>query len=167
MKKIPLLFFCVIFLFCGCSREPEPPEKSFSSKISASLNGIKIKADITSNSSDFITVKLKSPKCLNGYTYSYKDGNFKISYKNFRIKANGNYIPNTSFPQIIYNVIRSMKIEDNCVYQGKYNSLAKFRGRCDSGKYTLTTDFSTGLIKEISIKENKFDAKFTNTKPIN
>ncbi|MCH5304328.1 MAG: hypothetical protein J1E41_05645, partial [Ruminococcus sp.] len=116
---------------------------------------------------DFIVIKMKSPECMNGYTYSYKDGNFKISYKNFNIDADGSYLPNTSFAEIIYNVIRSIKKEGNCIYQGEYNSFAEYKGNCDSGMYTLTTDFSTGLIKEISLKENKFKAKLKKIKEIN
>lgn len=160
MKKLTLLIFCLAVFFSGCSASVKPPEDNFTAKFSASINGIKLKGSINSVSNNTMTIKITSPKALKGYTYSYKSGRLTLTYKSLELNAEDGYLPKSDFSKMLYNVIKSLKKEDNCVLESSYNFSAEYKGNCDSGKYTLVTDKSSGLIKEISLKENKFTFKY-------
>lgn len=160
MKKIPLLFFCVIFLFTSCSSEPAPIARSFTANVTATCNGIKIRAKVTAEEHNLLTVTMYSPKAVRGYSYTYKDGSINISSGNMSIDADGDYLPPTAFPQIIYNVLSTVGQEDNCTVNGIYNSSVEYKGSSSSGKYTIRSDFSTGAPESIKISAINFSATF-------
>lgn len=155
MKKLPLLFFCVIFIFCGCETAPKPPCDKFSSKFTAKYNGERLSGEICSSSNSTLTLSLSSPEALKGCTYFYKGDKLRLTYKNFKLKAEPGYFGEKDFSLIVFNVIKSLKNEENYTLEGVYNSNSEYKGSCGSGKYRITCDKATGLIKQISLKENK------------
>lgn len=160
MKKLPLLFFCVIFLFTSCSAEPAPIARSFTANVTATCNKVKIRAKVTAEEHNLLTVSIYSPKAVRGYTYTYKDGGLNISSGNMNIDADEDYLPPTAFPQIIYNVLSTVGQEENCTINGVYNSSVEYKGSSTSGKYTLRSNFSTGAIERIKIGSLSFSATF-------
>lgn len=159
MKKLPLLFLCFIFIFGGCKSKPAFPQDRFKGNFSAVEKGAEIKGEIVSNSNNSMLIKVTSPKVMKGYTYRYKDDKLTISYENMNILSESDYLPSSAFPQIVFNVIRSLKKEDNCVLKGSYNSFAEYKGNCDSGEFTIKSEINSGFIKEISLKEIKINFK--------
>ena len=160
MKKLPLLFFCLILLFTSCSSEPAPTSRSFTANVTATCNGTKFRAKVTSEEHNLLTVTMYSPKAVRGYTYTYKDGGINISSGNMNIDADEDYLPPTAFPQIIYNVLSTIGQEDNCTVNGIYNSSVEYKGSSSSGKYTIRSNFSTGAIESIKISSQGFSATF-------
>ncbi len=163
MKKIPLLFFCVIFLFSSCSSQPAPIARNFTANVTATCNRVKIRAKVTAEEHNLLTVNMYSPNALRGYTYTYKDGKLNLSSGNMNIDADENYLPPTAFVQVIYNVLSTIGQEDNCTVNGIYNSSVEYKGSCASGKYTLRSNFSTGAIESIKISSIGFSAAFKST----
>lgn len=167
MKKLPLLFFCVIFLFTGCQNAPAEPVDKFSGTLKTVYNGVKVRAELSSGSNNSLNLRLSSPENMNGYSYSFKNDKLVLTYKNFKIKSEKDYLNKRDFSVILYNVVKSFKKEDNLVLRGSYNSFAEYKGDCESGGYILKTEPDSGLPKEISIKELNLNIKFNNVKPIN
>lgn len=165
MKKLPLLFFCVIFLFTSCSSQPAPIERSFTANVTATCNSLKIRAKVTAEEHNLLTVTMYSPKAVRGYTYTYKDGDVNLSYNNMNIDANGDYLPPTAFPQVIYNVLSTIAQDDNCTLNGIYNSSVEYKGESASGNYTIRSDYSTGAIESIKISSLNFSATFKSVEP--
>lgn len=167
MKKLPLLFFCVIIILCGCGNADKPPADRFKADFKAVYKDIKLSGKLYSASNNALVVKLSSPDSLNGYVYNYKNDKLSISYKNMNIKSKYNYLPDTDFSKSVYNVLRSLKKENNCKVINSYNSILEYKGRCDSGDYTISAEKGSGIIKNISIKENKLNIKIINAEIIN
>lgn len=164
MKKLPLLFLCVIILLGGCKSEAAFPLDKFKGNFTAYEKDVKIKGEIISDSNNYMVLKVSSPKSMKGYTYSYKDDKLKINYSNMNIASETDYLPESAFSQVIFNVIKSLKKEENCVLTGSYNSFSEYKGNCDSGEYRIKSDINRGFIKEISLKEIKI--KFNNISEI-
>ena len=167
MRKLPLLFFCVIILLSGCSAVSEPPADKFKADFSASYKGVKLKGKIYSPSNSALTVTLISPKPMRGYVYKYERDKLSLSYDNMNIKSSVNYLPESDFTKSVYNVIKSLKKENNLKTVNSYNSYTEYKGGCESGVYTIKAENSSGFIKNISLKENKIEIKLFNTKAIN
>lgn len=166
MKKLPLLIFCLIILLCSCSVISKPPADKFKSDFTCKNNGMILKGKIYSYSNNMLTIKLSSPSSMNGYIYRYKNDKFTLSYKNLLITSDTSYLPENDFSRTVFKIIQSLKKENNLVKSDDYNSLTEYNGSCDSGEYKLICG-NSGVIKEISLKENKFNIKFTSPKSIN
>lgn len=164
MKKLSLLFFCVIFIFTSCSPKPAPIAKCFSARFSANCNGVKAEGSITNNSHNITTVKITCPESMNGYTYSYKNNALTVKYRAMYVNAAEDYLPQGALPTVLYNILKSLNKEDNCYLSGTYNSYAEYKGSCDSGKYTITTEFSTGIIRKIRVDSMDFVCRLKNVK---
>lgn len=166
MKKLPLLFLCVIFLFTGCGKNPAEPVDKFSGNISAEYNGVKIKAEITSCSNNTLNLKITAPKAMKGYKYRFKDDELTLTFKNMKLESDKDYLYKRDFSVITYNILKSIKKEDNLVLRGAYNSFTEYKGGCESGDFILKSDTESGIIKEFSIKELNYKAEFNKLKPI-
>jgi hypothetical protein len=165
MKKLPLLFFCLILALSGCTA-PSAPVDSFKAKFKAKSNGVTLKGKIYSSSNNTVTIKISYPDALSGYVYSFKNNKLNLSYNNLYLKSESEYLPEGDFSRTVYNVLRSLKKEDNIKVDKSYNSLTEYKGSCESGKYALVCD-NLGKIKEISLKENNFNIKFSSISLIN
>ncbi len=161
MRKIPLLFFCVILILSGCSQSVKYPTDKFKGSYAFTGSGYKIKGDIYSVSNNLMTISVKSPSSMKGYRFKYKNDKLSISYNNMKLKSDREYLPKEAFSQVIFNVIRSLKKDDNCTLQGEYNSFAEYKGSCDSGEYTLKASKNSGLIRQISLKEYSIHFKIS------
>ncbi len=160
MKKLPLLFLCLIILLGGCKAEPAFPLDKFKGKFTAFEKDVKLKGEIISDSNNCMALKLSSPESMRGYIYKYTDDKLSIHYCNMNIDCEVDYLPKGAFSQVIFSVIKSIKKEENCVLTGSYNSFAEYKGNCNSGEYRIKSDIINGFIKEISLKEIKI--KFNN-----
>ncbi len=164
MKKLPLLIFLFIFIFCGCTTVYKYPADKFSADFSAKYNSVNIRGKIISSSNKSMIIKIISPETMNGYSYEYKDNALSIKYKNYIIKTEPDYLPDTDFSKILFNTVKSIKKEDNLKLYNNYNSNLEYKGACESGEYTIISDKNSGYIKQISLKENKFKAIFNHIK---
>lgn len=164
MKKLPLLFLCFVLLLSGCESSPTFPCDRFKGNFTAIKKDVKIKGEIISDSNNCMLIKVNEPESMKGCTYSYKDDKLSINYDNMKIDCDSDYLPDTAFAQVVFNVIKSLKKEDNCVLQGSYNSFTEYKGSCNSGEYLIKSDKDNGYIKEISLKEIKI--KFKNVSDI-
>lgn len=164
MRKLPLLFLCFILLLSGCKSNLSFPLDRFKGNFTAIKKDVKIKGEIISDSNNYMLLKVSSPESMKGCTYIYKDDKLSISFDNMNIDCDSDYLPDTAFSRVIFNVIRSLKKEDNCVLQGSYNSIIEYKGNCDSGEYLIKSEKSSGNIKEISLKEIKI--RFNNINEI-
>jgi hypothetical protein len=160
VKKLSLLFFSLIFVLSSCAQDPAPIVKSFTSVVSSNCNGQKIKAKVTSDNHNVIYIEVSSPASMKGYSYTYKDNTLTIKYKTFKVTAETSYLPDTAFSSIIYNVLTALNKENNCYCTGSDNGWATYGGKCDSGKFKITTEYSTGVIRKIEIKSINFSGSF-------
>ena len=159
MKKPLLIFLFIMICFTSCAVKPAEPGLNFSERIIANYRDMRIYADIVSNKHNILTLRLKSPDSMRGLTYYYKDKKFRMYYRNMKVKAEDNYLPDNAFAQCIYNALKHI----NC---GEYemksadNSSAEYYGSCESGKFSFSTNASTGKITEIKIISRNLDVKF-------
>lgn len=164
MKKLSLLFLCLILLLCSCSREPAPIVKFFTGTVTANCNGEKIKAQIHSDNQKLLNITITFPQSMKGCSYTYTAGNLKTKYKNLVADTTTDYLPSKAFPSIIYNTLSSLNRENNCHLISTTEATVTYSGTSDSGKYTLTTEFRTGALKSIEIKSIDFKAEFQKVK---
>lgn len=164
MRKLPLLFFCVIILLSGCSVVSKPPVDKFKADFSASYKDVKLRGKIYSPSNSALTVTLISPDSMRGYVYKYERDKLSLSYDNMNIKSSVNYLPESDFTKSVYNVIKSLKKENNLKNVNSYNSFTEYKGSCESGVYTIKAESSSGIIRNISLKENKLNIKLSDVK---
>ena len=167
MRKLPLLFFCVIFLLSGCTGSNKPPSDKFKADFKASYKDVKLSGKIYSASNSALTITLLSPEPMKGYVYKYERDKLSLTFNNMNIKSSVDYLPDSDFTKSVYNIIKSIKKENNLKAVNNYNSLTEYKGKCGSGIYILKTESSSGLIKQISLKENKLSIKLSNVKEIN
>ena len=157
MKRI-LFIIPLIILMASCSVQPAAIQKEFKAEITANYNKIKIKADVIS-AGHSLKIEIKSPDNLNGYVYSYKSSDLSVKYGDLILNTEYNYIPVNAFSSIIYNVLEAYG-RDELNYIGKYNTKARFSGKCESGNFIISSDYNTGYISEIEIKDLNFKAEF-------
>ena len=167
MKKLSLLFLFILIFFTSCSNSPSPIVRSFSAQVSATSGGVEIKGKITANKQNIFTAQITSPSTMKGYTYTYKDSKLRLEYKGMIVDAEEEYLPDTAFPTVIYNVLKSLNKENNCYLSSSDNALAVYKGKSDSGDFILTAEFTTGAIKKIEVEDINFTVEFSNIKIIN
>lgn len=163
MRKITLLFFSVLIIllaFTSCHKEPAPIVCNFSGKFTAFCNGVKIQGKAVVNKNNILSLAISSPESMESYTYYYKEDRLFVKFENMKVKAGSNYLPKTAFPSIVYNIFRSLSKENNCYLSGENELYAEYKGNCDSGEYTITTQYSMGTIDEIRIEAIDFKIKF-------
>lgn len=162
MRKITLLFFSVLLVISltSCKKEPAPIVMNFSADFTAQCNGVEIQGNVVVNENDMLSLSLTQPESMKGYTYTFKDSKFTMEYDGMKVEAETNYLPQTAFPSVIYNVLRSLKKENNCYFDTANELFADFKGSCDAGEYTITTQYSMGTISEIKIPSLDFSVKF-------
>ena len=153
MKKL-LLIFPVLFLFVSCGTQSPKPVRGFTADIVSEYNYTEIKAELVADESRYISLRFDSPESMKGSTYIFTDGKVKITSDSAKVSAEDNYLPDTAFPKIVYNVLISLGREGNL----QNNSQKEYNGSCDSGKFNLTVDDS-GRITAISIKALGFAAQ--------
>ena len=158
LKIIPIFILCLTL--CSCSKKPAEIKKDFSSTIDCDYNGTKLKAEISAEKHNDLVIKMLEPRGVEDYAYTYKGGRLNINYNDLNIDSADDYLPSSSFAEAIYNVLKSVNSE-KAVLNGSYNSLAEYKGKCDSGNYILKTDINTGYISELEIKEIKLTASFS------
>lgn len=158
LKIIPIFILCLTL--CSCSKKPAEIKKDFSATIDCDYNGTKLKAEINAEKHNDLVIKMLEPRGVEGYAYTYKGGRLNINYNELNIDSADDYLPSSSFAEAIYNVLKSVNSE-KAVLNGSYNSLAEYKGKCDSGNYILKTDINTGYISELEIKEIKLTASFS------
>ena len=83
------------------------------------------------------------------------------------VDAEEGYLPDSAFPAVIYNVLKSLNKENNCYLSSSDNAFAVYKGKSDSGDFILTAEFTTGAVKKIEVESIGFTAEFSNIKLIN
>ncbi len=162
MRKIALLFFvCVLFL-TSCSSEPSDIITNFSATTKIEYNNVNIEGNIVTNKNNILTFTVTSPTSMEGYEYNYKNGELTINYGNLTVNAEQDYLPQYSFVKVLYNVLTSLSAENNCYLDSSDNALAWYKGSCNSGKYSIEAEYSTGVIHKITVDTIGFAAEFSN-----
>ena len=167
MKKLSLLFLFVLLFLTSCSSSPAPIARSFSAQVSATSGTVDIKGKITANKENLFVAQVYSPNTMKGYTYTYKNSKLRMEYKGMIVDAEEGYLPDSAFPAVIYNVLKSLNKENNCYLSSSDNALAVYKGKSDSGDFILTAEFTTGAVKKIEVESIGFTAEFSNIKLIN
>ena len=157
MKKL-LLFLPIILILTACGAKPASIQKNFKAEASCVYNDIKIKADVISEN-HIITIIMKKPDNLKGYTFRYKGSKLTVTYKNLKLKAEKDYLPASAFPSIINNVLDAVN-HDGINYSGSYKNKAEYKGKSESGEFIFTSDYNTGFIKNIKLRKLGFSADF-------
>ena len=167
VKKLSLLFLFVLLFLTSCSSSPAPIARSFSAQVSATSGTVDIKGKITANKENLFVAQVYSPNTMKGYTYTYKNSKLRMEYKGMIVDAEEGYLPDSAFPAVIYNVLKSLNKENNCYLSSSDNALAVYKGKSDSGDFILTAEFTTGAVKKIEVESIGFTAEFSNIKLIN
>ncbi|MGN1138720.1 MAG: hypothetical protein ACI4RM_04665, partial [Ruminococcus sp.] len=105
MKKLSLLFLFILLFFTSCSNSPAPIARSFSAQVSATSGAVDIKGKITANKENLFVAQVDSPNTMKGYTYTYRNSKLRMEYKGMIVDAEEEYLPDSAFPAVIYNVL--------------------------------------------------------------
>lgn len=154
MKKPLLIFIFIIIMLTSCSVKPAEPDLNFSARIKASFDGTKISGRLIADKHNIVNLTLSSPSSMKGCSYSYKNSKVRIKYKNMKLQADDNYLPDTAFPQIIYNVLKALN-KGKYTLKTAHNSFAEYKGKSLSGSFTIKTVLRSGRITQIKLKDRK------------
>lgn len=160
MKKLPLLIFLLVIILCGCTVIYDTPKDRFGAYFTAEHNNIKIKGEIISSSNNRMILKFTYPKTMDGYLYEYKNDVLNIKYKNYIIKTEPSFLPDSDFSKTVFNTLKSLKNGKNLRLSDGYYSELEYKGSCESGDYTIISDKDNNYINKISFKENKTEIVF-------
>ena len=157
MKKL-LVILPIILILSSCSSKPAEIQREFKAAVSSEYNDVDIQADVTSKNHT-LTIEMKTPESLNGYTYKYDNSKTSVIYDGLMISADDDYFPKDSFSSILNNVLKVTASEE-INYSGKYDEKAKYSGKCESGDFVIICDYNTGYISKMEIKKLDFEANF-------
>ena len=158
MKRIFLIAILVITIsFTACKSEKPLPDVARNFESVATIHQKNVisddyilKAEITVTDASKVEIDVFYPEDLAGLSYVWNEEGFEMVYDDLHCKTESDYLPEFTFSQTIYNVLR-------CVYSnpcGEYleNGDVLFEGNCASGDFELLSD-EKGNIKNISVKE--------------
>lgn len=157
MKKLSAILLLIIVL-TGCSSKPAKIKTEFKAKIKCTYNDINIKADITSANHNII-IRILSPENLNGCVYKYNGSKLTVTYNDLMLNAEKDYLPDDDFANILYNVITTVDKDDITFIQRSDNN-ARYKGKCDSGEFIISSDYNSGYISKIELKDLNFTSDF-------
>lgn len=153
LKKsfILLLTFFSILTLCACSQSGKIPKVSFSTDSNAVVEyqSGKYNCHITHPSAKIISIKLTSPKNVDGLTILSSDGKYSLSFEGLMCKTESEILPETSFPSEISRIFTVLENPDNLLFVKQSNELYEFSGKTKDGNFKLYSD-SEGKIKQIS-----------------
>lgn len=159
MKKL-MAVIPIILIMTSCALSPAEIQKEFKAKVFCKYNGVNIKADVESQN-HFLKIKIKSPESLNGYIYNYRNSKLTVKYKELELECNTDYFPKNAFANVLYYVLNSAN-KDELNFCGEYRGKARHKGKCEAGNFTIDSDYNTGYISNLELKDLDFTASLKN-----
>ena len=164
MKRFLLVLCYIVSLFIsGCDQGDTPPklQRDFDGVVTvengdAQFEDFCLMAEISVCNLSQTEITLVSPHQLKGLSYIWDEG-FEMVYLDLHCKTETNYLPEFSFAQGIYNVLKSLRKNNKATHSQDNNWL--FEGKCESGEYKVLAD-DRGYIKNISIEEINLSVNF-------
>ena len=165
MKRIFLIVILIsVLTLTACKVNPPLPDVAADFKAVATIHQQNVvsddyilKAEISVEKSSKVTIDVFYPEDLSGLSYVWNEEGFEMVYGDLHCKTESDYLPEFTFSQTIYNVLRSVYLNPCGEYLESSDVL--FTGNCASGDFELITD-SKGNLKNISVKELNFSADF-------
>lgn len=114
------------------------------------------------------TISITEPEDISGVVYSFSGNGCDIMYGDLSFKTESSFMGSNSLPQVIHDIFASAQRENALTFidseEPKSSTLttATFSGKTDNFNYTITTDFESGYIKEISVDDLGLTIKFSN-----
>lgn len=107
MKRLFCVFLFVLFVFCGCHREPEKIQvnKNFSMKAEIEFNSTAFTADFISNETGCSAVFL-SPDNIKGFRIDYNGIDYTYSFEDITFNSGADKAI-TGFTELFYHAIQS------------------------------------------------------------
>lgn len=105
MKRILSLIICLIPLLslsaCG---EPPTVESNFTVSFTVSQDDTDY-AGTLSRKDDSLNIQMSAPYTVKGMEYHYQDGELSLSYGGHSTKANCDYLPADSVPEVLFDTL--------------------------------------------------------------
>ena len=105
---------------------------------------------------------------LDGMVYTFSGNGCSIIFGDLKFNTDRSFMGDTALPQIICDVMNSMQGENALTYsernepQSSTLTTAEFTGNTRKYRYTVTTDFDSGYIKEIEVADCDLTLTFSN-----
>lgn len=152
MKKLAsiMLMFLLILPFYGCSTSVPEMNLHIDASYTAEYEGVELQGLLIYSETGEMYMDVSTPDELSGLNYSWKDG-FTLGYRGLNALTEEGYLPQTSFPEIIKNILDDLRFKD---YTLEYYDNDTYYADCDNenGKYEVFTD-STGYIEEVKLED--------------
>ncbi len=126
----------------------------------------KYKCNITRLTDGVISVTINSPQNLSGLTFRCVDGKYSVSYDELLCKTDSVFLPETSFPTVIIQILSSVSNRDNLLYQSVNDDKFIFSGNTPLGSFNIETN-SDGKITSITQKNTNLKISMSDNKPEN
>lgn len=150
---LPLLAACTFTK----THEPMPPITELSGDSCVIRYGDNTyKATITHMFEGVTSITFAEPKAVEGIVYTFSDGGCNIIFDDLKFSTERSFMSCTSLPQLICDIMDSAQGDEALTYkersvpESSTLTTAIYTGRTKRFPYTLTTDFDSGYIKEIS-----------------
>lgn len=146
----------------GCQKNTVPPQlkSDFSAVITAESRaadpeGYLLQAEIFVEDGTNVEINIITPEETEGLTYIWNQG-FEMIYNELHCKTESDYLPDFSFAQAVYNVLKCACESRDVRYDSE---LKVFKGKCKSGEFEIYAD-SQGYIQNISVPEINLSVNF-------
>lgn len=152
MKKVSSVFFLflMILIFCSCSESTKIPDivTNINSNAVVQYGSTEYDCHITRLTDGVISVSINSPENLSGLTFRRADGKYSVSYDELLCRTDSVFLPETSFPTLIIDILSAVGDKEKTVYCSSENNLVTFSVNSKSGNFNIVTD-SDGNISKI------------------
>ena len=161
---LPLLVSCTF-----STPEPSPPIVELSGDVCNITYGENsYKATVTHIIQGVTSITFAEPDSLDGMVYTFSGNGCSIIFGDLKFNTDRSFMGDTALPQIICDVMNSMQGENALTYsernepQSSTLTTAEFTGNTRKYRYTVTTDFDSGYIKEIEVADCDLTLTFSN-----
>ena len=148
---------------------PSPPISEISGNSCSIIYGAnKYNANITHLFQGITSVTFSSPESLDGISYSFSENGCHITFGDLKFSTDTSFISDTALPQIINDILYNAQQDGALTYKQRNEPNAStlvtavFTGKIGKYPYTIVTDFDTGYIKEISVRDLDLKITFPN-----
>lgn len=155
LSRTLCVFFCALFLLCGCEAEA-PPATDFSADFSAAYHGMTIEGSLSRSRQRILSVTLSKPETLDGLRVSYQNNELQLGRNQLLCTADEAYLPDDSFPALLKSALDAL---DNAAPERELNLSAA------CGDVRITTD-ENGLPTALECPEKNLRVRFSDGKAL-
>ena len=149
------VFFCALFLLCGCEAE-KPPVTDFAADFSAAYRGMTIEGTLSRSRQGRLTLQLTKPATLEGLRVSYQSGELQLGRDRMLCTADEAYLPSDAFPALMKSALDAL---DNAAPERELN----LKAAC--GDVQITTD-ENGMPTALDCPEKELRVRFSDGRVI-